>query len=378
MLFWIIIATLTAAIAVFLVRPLVRPDPVEALAGGSEDAVYRDQMSELERERASGLINSQEAENARAEIGRRLLAANAQAAKAAAAASGGMRRLASLAVLVFLPATGLCLYLLIGSPGVPDQPLAVRMANPGNDMSLLVARAERHLAENPEDGTGWDVLAPIYFRTMRTADAEMAYRNAIRILGPSPERLTGLGETLLTASDGIVTDQAREAFDEALKLQPANPRARFYSGLGHAQAGQKKEATEIFEALIRDSPKDAPWVPLVRDHLAKLGTESAPAVPPLSGPTADDVAAAQEMAPADREAMILGMVESLDARLKDEPKNFEGWMRLVRSRAMLKDNEKATLALKESLKNFAPDSAEGRELLALAKELGLPVEGATQ
>src|SRR5690606_36995137 len=114
-----------------------------------------------------------------------------------------------------------CLYLLLGNPGMPDQPLEARLANPGNNIALLVAKAERHLAQNPNDGAGWDLLAPIYFRSMRLGDAEMAYRNAIRILGTNPARLAGLGETLVAANDGIVTEDARLAFEEAAKLDPA-------------------------------------------------------------------------------------------------------------------------------------------------------------
>ncbi|MGG2476202.1 tetratricopeptide repeat protein, partial [Rhizobium sp. BR5] len=105
-------------------------------------------------------------------------------------------------ITVLLPALGLCLYIWNGSPETPDMPLEARLENPGNDMNLLVARAERHLAQNPEDGAGWDVLAPIYFKTMRLGDAELAYRNALRLDGPNPERLTGLGETLVAGNEG--------------------------------------------------------------------------------------------------------------------------------------------------------------------------------
>jgi len=117
-------------------------------------------------------------------------------------------------------------------------PLEARLEKPGNDMNLLIARAERHLAENPNDGAGWDVLAPIYFKTMRLGDAELAYRNAIRILGSSPERLTGLGETLVAGNDGIVIEAARDAFAAAERLKSGNPRARFYLALALEQAGK--------------------------------------------------------------------------------------------------------------------------------------------
>jgi len=247
-------------------------------------------------------------------------------------------------------------------------PLEARLEKPGNDMNLLIARAERHLAENPNDGAGWDILAPIYFKTMRLGDAELAYRNAIRLLGPSPERLTGLGETLVAGNDGIVIEAARDAFAEAERLKSGNPRARFYLALALEQAGKAEEARAAFAALAADAPAGAPWLPLVREHLARTGGAAAPAAP---GPTAGDVAAANDMTPADRQAMIEGMVASLDAKLKDNPADFEGWMRLVRAYSVLKNEAKAGEALRAGLKAFPPEGEQGRQLLALAKELGV-------
>jgi cytochrome c-type biogenesis protein CcmH len=261
-------------------------------------------------------------------------------------------------------------------------------------MSLLIAKAERHLAENPEDGAGWDILAPIYFRTMRLGDAELAYRNAIRIQGPSSDRLIGLGETLVAANDGIVTEDARSAFEEGLRLDATNPRARFYVGLAYEQAGRKQEALAAFEGLVKDSKSDSPWLPLVNEHIAALKQENGPTVDraqtqtqgqaqsqgskQLGNPSAEDIANAQGMNTEDRQAMILGMVESLDARLQENPDNFEGWMRLVRSYAMLKNETKAQEALKTGLKSFPAQGEQGKQLVALAKELGLSLEGVSQ
>jgi cytochrome c-type biogenesis protein CcmH len=391
-MFWIIIAILTAAVAAVLIFPLMRKPETADTEGEGEAAVYRDQMRELERERQSGLIGETEAGYARAEIGRRLLAASSTAPGRGKATASSRRHSAAVTfITVLLPATGLCLYLTMGSPDAPDMPLAARLAEPGNNMDLLVAKAERHLAENPEDGAGWDILAPIYFKSMRLGDAELAYRNAIRLLGVSPERLSGLGETLVAANDGIVTEDARIVFENAVRLQPGNPRARFYVGLAFEQAGKLEEARGIFQALMTESPQGAPWLPLVREHLAKSGgaaiadqgvasaNPAAPSNPAAPGnPTAGDVAAAETMTPADRQAMILGMVESLDARLRENPDNFEGWMRLVQSYVMLKNTDKAEEAVKTGLKTFPADGDQGKQLVALARQLGLSIEGVTQ
>jgi cytochrome c-type biogenesis protein CcmH len=252
-------------------------------------------------------------------------------------------------------------------------------------MAVLVAKAERHLAQNPDDGRGWDVLAPIYFSTMRLSDAEAAYRNAIRLLGPSPARLDGLAETLMATAEGVVTEDARKALEQSLALEPDNPRARFYIALSLEQAGQAEAARGAFEALAKQSPADAPWLALVNEHIARNGgTASAPAAPPAAGsaapdgPTAEDVAAAGTMSSGERQQMIRGMVESLDARLTADPDNFEGWKRLVRSYAVLNDKDRAADALKRGLAAFPASGNEGRQLLALARELGIATEGLTE
>jgi cytochrome c-type biogenesis protein CcmH len=380
MLFWILVAILTAAVAAILLYPLLRGAKAAEDTRAGEAAVYRDQLSELDRDLAGGLISADEADYARAEIGRRLIAVSG-AAPAAERKIARHHRLTEAFILLILPVIGLCLYVNTGRPDLPSQPLEARLANPGNDMAVLIAKAERHLAQNPDDGKGWDVLAPIYFSTMRIADAEAAYRNAIRLLGPSPARLDGLAETLMAVAEGIVTVDARTLLEESLALEPNNPRARFYVALSMEQSGQPDQARAAFEDLAKQSPGDAPWLPLVNEHIAKNGgTAIAPAAQPpaLGGPTAEDVSAAENMNAGDRQQMIRGMVESLDQKLSADPNNFEGWTRLVRSYAVLNDKDRATGALKRGLAAFPASGDQGKQLLALARELGIATEGLTQ
>ncbi len=377
MLFWIFVAILTAAVAAALLYPLLRGAHAGADDRAGEAAVYRDQLKELERDRQQGLITADEAEYAKAEIARRLLAVSGGTdAGNPAKPSARRRRVAELLVLLCLPAIGLGFYLETGSPELPAQPLQARLDNPGTDVGILIVKAEQHLAKNPDDGAGWDLLAPIYFRNMRLGDAEMAYRNAIRLSGPSAERFNGLGETLVAGAEGVVTADARDAFESALKLEPKNFRTRFYVALAKEQAGQYPQAKADFEAILKDSPADAPWLSLVKQHLV---LNSGPPVPPAPGnPTQEQVADAEAMTTGDRTQMIEGMVASLDAKLAEDPNNIEGWLRLVRSYSVLKQPQKAGDALKRGLAVFPADSAEGKQLLALATELGLSSEGASQ
>jgi cytochrome c-type biogenesis protein CcmH len=375
MLFWILVAILTAAVAAVLLLPLLRR-PVAAAGDASHDVeVYRDQLEELKRDEATGLIGAGEAELARAEVARRLIAASKAEAKGRKSPGERRNRLAQAFVIVILPAIGLCLYVATGRPDLPAQPLAERLANPGNDINILIARAENHLARNPDDGAGWDLLAPIYYRGGRMEDAANAFSQAIRLLGPSPERLDGFSETLIAQSNGIVTAEARTRLEQSLKLKADNPRAKYYLALALEQEGKKPEARAAFEAMAKEAPADAPWLPLVNRHLAALsGREDAP----LGNPTADDVAAAQDMSAGDRQQMIAGMVESLAAKLQDDPQNFEGWMRIIRSYVVLDQRPKAEAALRTALKTFPAGSENGEKLLALAKDLSISAEGGGQ
>lgn len=381
-MFWILVAILTAAVAIVLTHPLMRSRGTAIADRQGEVAVYRDQLAELERERASGLIAETEADYARAEIGRRLLAAASVKSERETALTALRHSVIATLVTAAIPVTGLCLYLFMGSPNHPDMPLEARLENPGSDMNLLIAKAERHLAQNPQDGAGWDVLAPIYFKTMRFADAEMAYRNAIRILGEDAQRLTGLGETLVTSSQGIVTQEAQSAFADAERMRPGNPRAQFYLALASEQAGKMDGARDAFAKILKASPAGAPWIPLVRAHLEASGGDATIAAAPKAdtpaNPTAEDIEAASTMSPEDRQAMISGMVESLDGKLRQQPDNFEGWMRLVRSYAMLNNQDKAKEALRNGLKAFPPGGEQGKKLLTLAQQLGIPADGAIQ
>ncbi|WFU09906.1 c-type cytochrome biogenesis protein CcmI [Rhizobium sp. CB3090] len=379
MLFWILVAVLTAVVGAVLLYPLLRGAKVADDGRAGEAAVYRDQLRELDRDLAGGLISPEEAGYARAEIGRRLLAVSNARPSATEKPVGG-HYFSQAFIIILLPVICLCLYLAVGNPGLPSQPLQARLDHPGNDLAISIVKVEQHLAQHPDDGKGWEVLAPIYLKTNRIGDAELAYRNVIRLLGPNAERLGNLGEILIMKADGVVTAEARSSLQQSLALEPNNPRALFYLALALEQDGKTAEAKTAFEALAQQSPPDAPWMVAVNDHIAKNGGAAAMAAAGSANtnapgnPTSEQVAAADTMNAGDRQQMIRGMVASLDAKLREDPKNFEGWMRLIRSYAVLNDKDRAAAALKRGLQAFPADGDEGKQLLSLAKELGLPTE----
>lgn len=370
MLFWILAALMTGAAVMAVLVPLARRTAAAEDVASHDRAVYRDQLAELERERAEGLIGAAEAEAARAEIARRLLAA-AGPTQRTTGGSPTRRRAAALAGLVGIPAVAFALYLGQGAPGLPGQPLQARLQAPGTErVDLLVARVEDHLGKNPEDGQGWEVLAPVYMRLGRPGDAAKAYRNAIRILGSSAEREAGLGEAIAMLEGGIVTKEAREAFERARAADPAAPKPRFFLALAREQAGDTRQAAADWRALLADSPPEAPWRPAVEAAVARL-EGAAPAAAP--GPSQEDVAAAAEMSTGDRGAMVEAMVGRLAERLKQQPQDVEGWLRLMRAYTVLGRGGEASAAAQTAMASV-PDGGGRERIAALAAELGIGLQ----
>ena len=378
MLFWVLIALLTAAAILAVLLPLSRSPSADNSAEHNA-RVYRDQLAELERDKAEGRIGESEAEAARAEIARRLIAADAEAnAAPQQSASVTARRAIALVALIGVPALSLSLYLALGSPNLPGLPLAARLTAPtaAGDIETLIAKVEAHLAQSPEDGHGWDVIAPVYLRLGRADDAANAYRNAIRILGSNAARQSGLGEAILTAEGGVVTEEARGAFEAAHALDPKAPGPRYFIALAAEQEGKHAEAAAELRALLAEAPSDAPWRGALEQALASVDPSAdSSAGPP--GPTSTDVAAAANMSDSDKNAMIGGMVARLAARLKEEPNDVEGWLQLIRSYVVLGKSDAAAEAARSALAGVQDASARGR-VEALIADLGVkPAEAGT-
>lgn len=374
MLFWVIAAILTLGASLAVLLPLAAGARLASSSRDHDLAVYRDQLAELDRDGARGLIKPAEAIEARAEIARRILrldsadpVGKANPGKASVAA-----RLVATAAVLIVPLVSWGLYSQLGSPDLPSQPLSERLAKNPADSSVdeLVARAEAHLAANPSDGRGWDVLAPVYLRMQRFSDAAGAYRNAIRLDGDSAVRQAGLGEAIAGAAGGIVSADAQDAFEAALKLDPANAKASFYLAVALAQEGRGKEAVKAWQAMLGGLPPDSPWRDAVQQALAKSASPEV-AAGAANGPDSGDVDAASAMSPADRQAMIGTMVAGLDEKLRQNPRDPEGWMRLVRSYVVLGKTDQARDALGRAIAVFGTDSDEARKFTAFAASLGL-------
>jgi cytochrome c-type biogenesis protein CcmH len=367
---WLVMALMTAAAIFAVLWPLSRR---VRLASGSEVAVYRDQLDEIGRDWAAGLIGEREAEAARIEVSRRLLAAadtEAAVGSGTGVGAGRRRRAAALAALILLPLGAAGFYLRLGSPQLPGEPIESRRQVSAEQGSIaeLVGRVEAHLEQNPEDGRGWEVVGPVYMRLGRYDDAVKARKNALRLLGPNATREADLGEALTGAADGVVTAEAKQAFDRAVALDENDVRARYFVGLAAEQDGRPKEAAEIWRKLLAGAPVDAAWTSFVRESLARLDPAAAAAQP---GPSAGDVAAAGQMAPEQREAMVRGMVSRLAVRLKTDGGDVEGWLRLLRAYMVLGDRQQARAAADDARRALASDPDKLRRIDDLIKELAL-------
>lgn len=370
MVFWITAALLTLGASLAVLMPLARA-PKDA-RGNHDVEVYRDQLSELERDAGRGLIGSAEAHEARAEIARRLLRAAEPGARQPAPRTVWTRAAASAAVLS-VPLLSWGIYASVGSPQLPPQPLQARLsANPAAaPVDTLIARAEQHLAANPQDGRGWEVLAPIYLRQGRFPEAVSAYRKAMELLGETPERQAALGESLAAGSDGVVSAEARAAFDRALRLDPGNPRARFFQAMALAQEGRVDDAGAAWRALLADLPQDSPWRDPTQQAVAVADSRTAAAFRPAMGRSAAQVETAQDLTPGERSAMIEEMVAGLSEKLRAKPYDPEGWLRLVRSYVVLGRSEAARDALRRGVDALGAGSDQARKFADAAAALGV-------
>jgi len=414
-MFWLAGLALLAVVLVALVVPLMRR-PRKALARAEYDlAIYKDQMRELEDDIAAGLISGSEAEAARNDIARRILAAAEARDKARQeldkSESTRDRIIGLVAGLLLVPAVAISLYLFKGSPGRPDMPIASRQqqqqqqAAHGNDIAALVKRVEERLKEKPDDLEGWQALAPVYARMGRYTKAALAYRNIIRLSGKADADLwNSYGEALTYAARGKVGEQARAAFRKALKLAPGNPMSRYFLAQAALQDGDRQKALAELKGLLKDLPPNFAGRPLIERQVADLegkgkegegkegkgaegqkpaastsasssSSSSSTAAGPSAagGPTAEQVRERmkrmKDVPPEARQQMIRNMVEGLEEKLAENPSDLNGWLRLVKAWKVLGETGRARAALEKAKAAMSDNPAAVKALEKMARNL---------
>jgi len=348
MALWFAFALMTAATVFAVLWPLGRRKPS---VPGSDVVVYRDQLDEIQRDRSSGLIGEAEAEAARIEVSRRLIAAAdaAESEKSAPETSSlWRRRVTAIAGLVLLPVGAVALYLTLGSPDLSGGPQASREQSSSEARSVenMIAQVEDHVARNPNDGRAWEVLGPVYMRISRYNDAVRALRNSLSLNGSNAAREADLGEALVFAANGVVTAEAKTQFDRALALDGQDVMANFYLGMAADQDGRRADAEKIWRDLLAKAPPGAPWVEMVSHALNRTAPESVP-------PTASATPGGSGAPPADHD--VNAMVERLANRLKKDGSDAQGWVQLVRSYRALGQFDKAQDAVADARRALAGD-----------------------
>jgi cytochrome c-type biogenesis protein CcmH len=265
----------------------------------------------------------------------------------------------------------------------PDQPVG--------DIDSMIASLEGRLKQDPDNAEGWRMLGWSYFETRDLARSAAAYRRAAQVEPNNPENWSSLGEALQTAST-TVSPEAASAFQRAIKLQPQDPRARYFLAVQKDLSGQHEAAIADWIALLGDTPAGAPWEADLRrtiqevasrekiDIAGRMPAPSAPsggsvATAAIPGPTPEQLAAASSIPPSQQDEMVQGMVSRLANRLKTNPKDADGWIRLMRARMVLGETDKATAALRTGQEAFKGDSATQARLSQAAAELGVPGGG---
>jgi cytochrome c-type biogenesis protein CcmH len=341
-----LLALLTTATVTALLVPLVKPRLAQRDRLASDTAVYRDQLAEVERERGRTLTPA-EADAARTEIERRLLAAADQDARSAATDAPGARRgdaaawhrFLTPALCLAVPLFALGLYLNMGAPGLPAAPFVAR-STPGAGPAAAAADETKAVAQ---------MIATLRARLAQQPD--------------DPEALSALGEALTRQADGVVTPEAQGLLRRSLSKSPDDPRAMFYLGLAEAQGGDSKAALERWQTLEQKSPADAPWRPALRAAMEQAARAAGLPVPPASpgpstpgaappGPTQDQVQAMQNLPPEERMKAIRGMVAGLEQRLgasqpatpEQRAEDRAGWLRLANARRVLGEADKSAEA----------------------------------
>ena len=365
---------LTLIILAFLVWPLIRGSEPDA-AADREVAIYEDQLAEVSRDLERGVVNEDQAKAARTEIERRLLAALRRREEIRGAPSRA-GRLAMVAALAATPLIAILLYLNLGSmeslgasrlqpsasPERAQEQIAAEERHP--ELMSQIAGLEERLANEPEDIDGQALLARTYARIGEYEKALDAYQTVNRLSeGRDPQLAGEMAEVMVIANDGMVTENARQIFALIAEDFPNDPQSTYYLALHKAQNGDEAGAVSDLMALRETAEPGAPWRPAVDRLLADLSPD-APSIPaptapvqPARGPTAEQMAAAQDMTPEQQAQMIEGMVSGLAARLEENPDDIEGWKRLARAYVVLERPEDAEKAYREVLKRDPQDPA---------------------
>lgn len=360
-MFWAIVSTLALLCVWLLLQPALGKTPGTLPRRQSALAILDDQLAEVERDTARSMISEPDARAAALEIKRRMIALGKDAEKDIV--GGGRWLVVSTAVLAPMAATAL--YLQLGRPSIPSVPIANRGEERQQiaEVSEIAERMRTQLASDPESPTeGWMLLGQTYMRMRRYADAAAAFSNVINRPDARTDALSRYGEALVAAENGTVTPRAAEAFERALQMDPRNPAAVYYQALAREQAGDVEGAFMTLKRRLEGTRSDAPWISSFVERanalaarigaapleLADYGAPRVAASTQVRAPNAAEVEAAGRMSDDQRGQFIRSMVDRLAARLKTQPEDLDGWLRLANAYTVLGERVAALSAYRRA------------------------------
>ena len=417
MTIWIVLGAITLLLAGFILWPIFggsrkaasdeasdAPSASELEDGSPENelsrdlAVYRDQLSEIDRDIERGVLSAEQADATRTEVQRRILAADQRIKKqqptdtiAQTSANKPVRAIAAGFIVLFI-AGGFGLYLDLGNPTMPDRPItsrtdeinAVRMAQTADEdrqsvLNRAVSDLSQRLLENPDDLRAWELLGASLMALGRPEEAQTAFLETVKRSGRDGDYLAMYAESLIRSNNGQINTAARGVLREAEKTDSTDPRIQFYLGLADAQEGNVGAAVDRWFALANGAPGDAPWLPMVVGRINEaalaqgidiegrlnIAENNSP------GPSQEDIAAAQEMTPEEQQQMIMSMVNGLAERLEAEPNNPDGWARLMQAYMVLGREDDAKAAFEKASTVFADQPELIARFDSLVQEIGI-------
>lgn len=418
MTIWIVLGAITLLLAGFILWPIFQSNRATAKnatgdastasepADGSPEneilrdlAVYRDQLSEIDRDIERGVLSTEQANAARIEVQRRILAAdqrikkqkNNDGAPNTVPDRSPVRTIAVGFIGLFI-AGGIGLYLDLGSPTMPDRPIAsrtdeinaMRMAQNADDnrqsmLNRAVSDLSQKLLENPDDLRAWELLGASLMALGRPEEAQTAFLETVKRSGRDGDYLAMYAESLVRSNNGQINSTARGVLREAEQTPSTDPRIQFYLGLADAQEGNVGAAVDRWIALANGAPADAPWLPMVLGRINEAALAQgidiegrlniAEKISP--GPSQADIAAAEEMTAEQRQDMVMSMVNGLAERLATEPNDPDGWARLIQAYMVLGQESDAKAAYEKAGEVFSDQPALVARFDSLAREIGI-------
>ena len=252
----------------------------------------------------------------------------------------------------------------------------------------LPASPEAQTRANPQDPAGWRALGESQFQAGQFALGVSTYQHAVALAPGDATTWAALGEARVMASaHDPMPAEALKDFRAAAKIDPREPRARYFLAVERDLTGDHNGAITDWLALLSDTPPGAPWEADLRRTIEQVGRlhhidvalriaaihQTAPAMPAtimpgVPAPSDQDLAAASSIPPSQQQAMATAMVARLEQRLAANPHNGEGWAMLIRSRMTLDGPEAASAVLARAV---AADPADAAQLRQVAQGLGV-------